>query len=41
MREKGDLIQWYKIKDHIEILFWYASPIIKATIGMKKEKLYK
>ena len=30
-RERGDLIEWYKIKAEIDKVTWYAGPIIKST----------
>ena len=31
-RDRGDLIQWYKINAKIDKVTWYAGPIIKLTV---------
>ena len=38
-RERGDLIQLYKIMAEIDKVTWYTHPIIKAARGGHRERL--
>ena len=40
-RERGDLIQWYKINAKIDKVTWNVGSIIKAATGGHRERLCK